>query len=108
MAYADDTYTITSARMKENVAAELGTTLTMITKWFKSSGLKVNKTKTEITIFQKNNCNPAEVLINGKTVRMRDTIKVLGTTMDTTLTWQEQVNNTVKNTCNPYSEDIVG
>jgi hypothetical protein len=64
---------------------------------FKGSGLKVNETKTEITIFYKNNCNPADVLINGTTVRTKDTIKVLGITMDTTLTWQEQVNNTINN-----------
>jgi hypothetical protein len=97
VAYADDTYTITSARTKENAAAELGKALTMITLWFKSSGLKVNETKTEITIFYKNNCNQADVLINGTTVRAKDTIKVLGITMDTTLSWQEQVNNTVNN-----------
>jgi hypothetical protein len=97
VAYADNTYTITSARTKENAAAKLGKALTMITLWFKGSGLKVNETKTEITIFYKNNCNPADVLINGTTVRTKDTIKVLGITMDTTLTWQEQVNNTINN-----------
>jgi hypothetical protein len=97
VAYADDTYTITSAKTKENAAAELGKALTMITQWFKSSGLKVNEGKTEIAIFYKNNCNPAEVLIINTTVRTKDTIKVLGITMDTTLSWHEQVNNTVNN-----------
>jgi hypothetical protein len=44
VAYADFTYMITSARTKENLAVELGKTLTMITLWFKSFGLKVNET----------------------------------------------------------------
>jgi hypothetical protein len=97
VAYADDTYTITSSRTKENAVVELGKALTTISMWFKSSGLKVNEGKTEITIFYKNNCNPADVLINGNYVRTKNTIKVLGVMMDTTLTWHEHINNTVNN-----------
>ena len=66
VAYADDTYTIRSARTKENAAAKLGKALTIITQWFKSSGLKVNKGKTEIAIFYKNNCNPCCNNFEGK------------------------------------------
>ncbi len=55
VAYADDTYTITSSRTKESAVVELGKALTTISLWFKSSGLKVNEGKTEITIFYKNN-----------------------------------------------------
>ena len=47
IAYADDTYTITSSKTKENASEELGKALTMISQWFKSSGLKVNEGKTE-------------------------------------------------------------
>ena len=55
--------------------------------------MKVNEEKTEIAIFYKNNCNPADVLINGINVRTKNTIKVLGIMMDTTLTWHEHVSN---------------
>ena len=82
---------------KENAVTELGKALTMMSLWFKNSGLKVNEEKTEITIFHKNNCNPADVLINGTNVRTKNTIKVLGIVMDTTLTWHEHVSNTVNN-----------
>jgi hypothetical protein len=51
----------------------------------------------EITIFYKNNCNTSDVLINGNNVRTKNTIKVLGLMMDTTLTWHEHVSNTVNN-----------
>jgi hypothetical protein len=84
-------------RQEEIAAAELGKALTMITQRFKSSGLKVSEGKTEIAIFYKNNCHPAEVLIIDTTVRTKDTIKVLGIKMDTMLSWHEQVNNTVNN-----------
>jgi hypothetical protein len=96
-AYADDTYTITSSRKKQDALEELGKALTTISLWFKSSGLKVNEEKTEIAIFYKNNCNPADVLINGNIVRTKSTINVLGIMMDTTLTWHEHINNTVNN-----------
>jgi hypothetical protein len=98
IAYADDTYTITSATTKENAVVELGKALTNISLWFKSSGLKVNEEKTEIAIFYKNNCNPSDLLVNGINVRTKNTIKVLGIMMDTTLTWHEHVSNAVQNT----------
>ena len=72
IAYADDTYTITSATTKENAVVELGKALTNISLWFKSSGLKVNEKKTEIAIFYKNNCNPADLLVNGINVRTKN------------------------------------
>ena len=92
VAYADDSYTLVSGKEKENVIVELGTLLTKISIWFKSSGLKVNEGKTEITIFYKNNCHQENVNVNGKIIRTKDTIKVLGITMDTTLSWHEHVN----------------
>jgi hypothetical protein len=76
---------------------DIGEALTAISLWFQSSGLKVNEDKTEIAIFYKDNCNPEDVLINVMSVRTKGTIKVLGVTMDTTLTWHEQINNTVAN-----------
>jgi hypothetical protein len=97
VAYADDTYTITSAKEKGKVITDVGDALTRISLWFQNSGLKVNKEKTEIVIFYKNNCIPEDVLINGTTVRTKATMKVLGITMDATLTWNEHVNTTISN-----------
>jgi hypothetical protein len=51
VAYADDTYTLTSSVSKENVIMDIGEALTAISLWFQSSGLKVNEDKTEIAIF---------------------------------------------------------
>jgi hypothetical protein len=88
---------LASSRTKESLVTEIGEALTTISLWFCSSRLKVNKEKTEIVIFYKDNCNPEDVLINGTIVRTKATMKVLGITMDTTLTWNEHVNNTIFN-----------
>jgi hypothetical protein len=87
---------------------ELGKALSTISLWFKSSGLKINEEKTEISIFYNNNCNLAEVQIigsNGSNGRTKNTIKVLGIMMDTMLAGQEHISIVVnnvqsKNTCN--------
>jgi hypothetical protein len=97
VAYADDTYMLASSRTKESLVTEIGEALTTISLWFRSSGLKVNEEKTEIVIFYKDNCNPEDVLINGTIIRTKATMKVLGITMDTTLTWNEHVNNAISN-----------
>jgi hypothetical protein len=97
VAYADDTYMLASSRTKESLVTEIGEALTTISLWFRSSGLKVNEEKTEIVIFYKDNCNPEDVLINGTIIRTKAKMKVLRITMDTTLTWNEHVNNAISN-----------
>jgi hypothetical protein len=97
VAYADDTYTLTSSRSKENLVTNIGVALTAVSLWFQSSGLKVNEEKTELAIFYKDNCNPEDALMNGTIIRTKGTIKVLGITMDTTLTWNEHISNAVSN-----------
>ena len=57
----------------------------------------MNDRKTEIANFSKNNCNPEDVTVNGVMIRTKKTIRVLGVTMDTMLSWHEHVNNTVNN-----------
>ena len=54
----------------------------------------MNDRKTEIANFNKNNCNPEDVTVNGVMIRTKKTIRV---TMDTMLSWLEHVNNTVNN-----------
>jgi hypothetical protein len=85
IAYAYDTYIKTSARSKDAVIKEVGEALAAVSLWFKNSGLKVNDGKTEVAIFNKNNCNPEDVTVNGVMIRTKNTIRVLGVTMDTTL-----------------------
>jgi hypothetical protein len=45
VAYGGDTYKVTSSRSKENLVTNIGVTLTAISLWFQSSGLKVNVNK---------------------------------------------------------------
>ena len=93
ISYADDSYAIISDKVKDFAIKNLGETLSRLSLWFKDSGLKVNEQKTEITIFHKNNSRLEDVIVNGAVIRTKETIKVLGLTMDTTLSWHEHVNN---------------
>ena len=95
VAYADDSYTIINGKTKGQVTAEIGTVLTEMSLWFKNSGLKVNEEKTEVAVFYKNNCSSENVTLNGKIIRTKDVIKVLGVTMDTTLSWHEHITGLV-------------
>ena len=52
--------------------------LEMITKWLKDSGLIVNEEKTEICLFHKRDHQTVIVTINGKQVRTKKNINVLG------------------------------
>jgi hypothetical protein len=97
VAYADDSYAIATSQTKENVAVDIGKALTKMSLWFKNSGLKVNEDKTEVAIFFKNNCHPEDVMITGKVIRTKNTMKVLGVLMDSTLTWNDHIHKTVNN-----------
>jgi len=77
------------------VAVDIGKALTKMSLWFKNSGLKVNEEKTEVVIFFKNNCHPEDVMITEKIIRTKNTMKVLGVLMDSTLTWNDHINKTV-------------
>ena len=97
VAYADDNYVVTTGKTRQEASNSIGKALTLASMWFKNSGLKVNEGKTEITLFYKNNCQFENVTVNETIIRTKDTIKVLGIIMDTTMTWHEQIHRTVNN-----------
>ena len=70
--------------------------LEAITKWLKDSGLKVNETKTKICLFHRNVTRPVDVILNGITLKITPTIKVLGVIFDSQLKWTQQVTNSIK------------
>ena len=63
----------------------------MAISWFKKSGLCVNKEKTEVCIFNRNDVGTHEIELNGLNVKVKQQIKVLGLIFDTKLTWYPQV-----------------
>ena len=67
----------------------------MITKWLKDSGLIVNEEKTEICLFHKRDHQTVIVTINGKQVRTKKNINVLGVMFDSKLQWSDQVSQAI-------------
>ena len=65
--------------------------LEMITKWLKNSGLVVNEEKTELCLFYKTEQPTVELSINGKIIRSKKSINVLGIVFDSQMKWNEQV-----------------
>jgi hypothetical protein len=76
--FADDNFII---RWNPNLGAlkeEMARALSVIIKWLKGSGLKVNQSKREMCIFKINLSQATQIMIDGKLVKTRDLIDILG------------------------------
>ena len=62
-----------------------------IIAWLSKSGMVVNKAKTDLCLFCRNDCPPLVITINGKFVISKRVINILGVTFDSKLQWGEQV-----------------
>ena len=62
----DDNYTIRWNNDLLTAKVELEVSLSVITAWFKASGLKVNESKTEICLFSRGDQVPIDISLNGK------------------------------------------
>ena len=68
--------------------------LEAITKWLRDSGLKVNKSKTEMCLFHQSDKEIINFTLNNINLISTHRIKVIGVIF---LQWTEKVANTVKN-----------
>ena len=93
--YADDNYIIRWNTVLELLIDDMKTSLEMITKWLKQSGLKVNDGKTELCVFHRNDPRPIELFVNNIPLKSKNCINVLGITFDSKLQWHLQVNNAI-------------
>ena len=93
--FADDNFTLSISKDKQLAICQLTHKLTLITKWLKDSGLSVNKSKTEVFVFY-HKCTPnIEIIQNDVTVKSKNTMNVLGVMFDSTLSWTQQVSQTI-------------
>ena len=69
----------------------------MLTKWLKDSGLVVNAEKTEICLFLKRDHPTVNLTINGKLIKSKKNINVLGVTFNSKLQWSSQVSQAINN-----------
>ena len=75
--------------------ASLEATLSIISKWLKGSGLKVNDNKTEVCLFSKRDRANTSVTINEELITTKKEIGVLGIVFDSKLHWGPQVTKTI-------------
>ena len=93
--FADDNYVIVWNKHRGDLIIEMTAKLSLIIKWFKDSGLKVNESKTELCLFHRKDQLPIEIDINNTKLISKNSINVLGITFDSKLNWQNQIENVI-------------
>jgi len=96
--YADDSYLSDKSDDVKSLTRGLSTSATLLTNWFKASGLVVNENKTEFCVFHKNKRVNCYITINETRVDNKQTLKALGIHLDSNLTWEYQIQQMSK-TC---------
>ena len=93
--FADDNYVIVWNKHRGDLIIEMTAKLSLIIKWFKDSGLKVNESKTELCLFHRKDQLPIEIDINNTKLISKNSINVLGITFDSKMNWQNQIENVI-------------
>jgi len=96
--YADDSYLSEKGQNLNELTNSLSRSATTLTNWFKSSGLVVNESKTELCVFHKNKKSRCTIRINDIIIQSTPTIKALGVILDENLNWEKHVQH-VSNAC---------
>ena len=94
--YADDSYNLEHDPVLQRAIEKSQSTLNNLIDWFSGSGLKVNKSKTEIVIFHRSTQKKANIIVKGETIVTRNSMNVLGVIFDSKLSWDEHVSKTIK------------
>ena len=97
--YADDTTLYCAALSEQAVTSVLGNALDEINKWVGSNKLILNISKTKSILFGSRHRlakNPElKLVINVTNIEQVDSIKLLGLTIDSSLSWSKHINNIV-------------
>ena len=88
--FADDKFTLSTSKNKQQALQILTEKLTLIKKWLKDSGLSVNESKNEVCAFHRRHTPNIEIVLNNVTVKSKQTMNVLGVLFDSTLSWAQQ------------------
>jgi hypothetical protein len=93
--FADDMYYYVVSKSKEVAITELEAKIKGATNWLTASGMKVNITKTEFTVFHKSlNC-AGRIRIGVELIEARQDMGVLGIVFDNRLEWTKQVDKSI-------------
>ena len=93
--FADDGYYYVLNKTKEGAIMELETKLKRATDWLTASGMKVNITKTEFTVFHKSLNTAGRIRIGVELIDAKQEMGVLGIVFDSRLEWTKQVDKSI-------------
>lgn len=93
--FADDTIVYYSNRKPTSIKIALQKDLNQISIWFSKWRIKINERKTQAILFTPRirHKRPDEIILNNHRIEWQRSVKYLGLTLDTTLTYNEHVKN---------------
>ena len=95
--YADDNTFIASGESIEIVTAKLENAFSLATAWFRDNGLQLNADKCKFIVFGKPDSQAKHfIYLNGVKLEDTDSVKLLGVTLDSQLTFFEHITGICK------------
>ena len=95
--FADDNTLYSSGKELSYILENLKHDMKIILKWFKMNSLKANPAKFQFMILGKKLGNKVKLKINSIVINESDTVKLLGITIDSKLTFNEHISNLCRN-----------
>jgi hypothetical protein len=93
--YADDNYVYKIGGDIDVVLDALVGSVELISQWLKDSGLKVNKSKTELCIFNRNPQPKRIVTVDNHKIESKKDMNILGIKFDENLKWTSQIDKAI-------------
>jgi hypothetical protein len=94
--YADDNYLMGEGKTEMDALEQCKERTELSLDWFLKSGLCVNKKKTELCVFNRNDCRLSEVTIGGEEVKVLKEMRILGLIFDSRLNWYKQTTTAIE------------
>ena len=98
--FADDTNIYYSCKNLDDLESKLNQELKTVAEWMKSNRLALSILKTNFIIFHSKKLKPSKLInlkIDGLNIKQVFTVKYLGVTFDSNLTWKIILMNSVLN-----------
>ena len=93
--FADDTNIYYSCKNLDDLESKLNHELKIVAEWMKSNRLALSILKTNFILFHSKKLKPSKLLnlkIDGVNIKQVFTVKYLGVTFDSNLTWKNHIN----------------
>ncbi|XP_065668193.1 uncharacterized protein LOC136088413 [Hydra vulgaris] len=108
--YADDTQLYTVINPGIDSINQINVCADAVTKWFLKIGLLLNPNKTGAVLFGSRkqigkHKNDSKIVFSGTTLTTINSVKILGVTLDSSLSMDKHINNTIKS-CNYHIQAL--